>query len=538
MSGRFRKSLRIARVETVRHYRRQREHSWRSFCELFLVVFAALVVIGRLPFRGGVLYPGPGAYQYAAALAAGERSTAVAAARGFAGVLFVLVALIVMLWTAKGRGWSERADGLLTTVPVRTVVVGDVGAKAIKALRFLSLAICGGAVAFAAGSGRPVAALGVAVGGVALVVTAVAAGYVGGLAGLVAFRRSAFVRRHRLLVGSPLVALYFGLFVGSRRAGEVLGALPIGWYADLALAPAGGGDPRLAGAALVGTPFALGGLWLVAVALARRAWIVDPPRETTSTGTTDAPAGGVGDRLLAATCERPTRAVARAVWRRVFREPQALLYVMLPIALLFSVGYQLARAIPDALPALVAIYGGGAVGAGATLNPLGNEGRGLLAALTTPGSAPHLVRGYLASAALPGGVAVTAATVAVAAMTTGSPLVLLGAGAFAGALTVCLVTTSIGIGTALPEFDAIRPSENAGLTAPHVYAVIVYSIAITAVSGPVLGGLYLAGAGGTGYPNGAVIAGGAAGTLAMAAVTAALAYRYAVGCLEGYLIAD
>lgn len=541
MKRRLRRGLRIAYVESVSHDRRQREHPWRTVLELFLVVFAALVVVGRLPVGGDAApYPDAGAYHYARTVV--ETPGAAAAVRGFAGILFVLVALVAMLWTVKGQGWREHADGLLTTVPIGTIVAGDALATAIKATRFLSLAIVGGAAAFAAGSGRPAGAVGVVVAAAGLIATAAALGYVGGLAALAALRRSAFVREHRLLVGAPLAALYFGLFAASRRAGAVLGGLPIAWYGDVALASIGAGDPRLAAAALVATPIALGGLWAVATALARRAWLADPPREAARTS----PSGGsvrsaeapdVVDRVLAATCARPTRTVVRTVWRRVVREPQGLLYVVLPLVLLATVGYELARAIPAALPALVAVYGAGAVGAGATLNPLGNEGRGLPATLTAPDSARHVVRGYLVSAALPGALAVGAATVAAAAADAASPPVLLGAGAFAAALTASLVAISLGVGAVLPEFDALRPSESAGVIAPHVYAVAVYSAAIAAVSAPVLAAAALAGEGATGLSAGTLVALGALGTLGAAALAGALSYRYAVRTFEEFLIA-
>jgi len=549
MSGRLRKGLRIARVETVRHFRRQREHSWRAFSELFLVVVAAFVVVGRIPGAEGWTYPDPGAYHYATAVAAGGDGTgaaavaggpdaAVAAVRGFAGIAFVLVALVTTLWTAKSQGWRERADGLLTTIPVGTIVGGDLLAKVVKAGRFLSLAIVAGAAAFALGAGRPLGAVGLALAAAGLIATATACGYVAGLAGLVALRRSSFVREHKLLVGSPLVALYFGLFVGSRQAGALLGGLPIAWYADVALASIGGGDSGRAVAALVGTPIALGVLGAVATTLARRAWLVDPPRDPDIDA--DArPADSFGplDGLLAATCARPTRAVARAIWLRVRRRPQALLYVLLPVVALVTAGYEFAGAIPGALPALVAVYGAGAVGAGATLNPLGNEGRGLPATLTTPNSARHVVRGYLASAALPGGIVVATLTVVVAAAA-GSPLVALCTGLFAAVLSVLLPTIAIGVGTLLPEFDAIRPAENAGVTVPHVYAVVAYSGAIGVVGAPVLAGLYLVDDGGTGLPAGVVTLTGAATTLLVAGVLAGLSYRRAVRTFEMYLVGE
>jgi len=545
---RLRDAARIARVETVRHYRRQREHSWRAFSELFLVAVAALVVVGRVPGAEGVTYPDPGAYYYAAAVASGGdgvgavaagRDAAVAAVRGFAGIAFVLVALVTMLWTTKGQGWRERDDGLLTTLPVGTIVVGDALAKTIKAGRFLSLAIVGGAAAFALGSGRPLGAVGLVVAAAALVATATACGYVAGLAALVALRRSAFVREHRLLVGSPLVMLYFGLFVGSRQAGALLAEWPIAWHADVALASIGGGEPRLAAAALVGTPLALAGLWAVATRLAGLAWIADPPKAPESDAGAE-PAGLLGtlDKPLAATCSRPTRAVTRALWLRVRRRPQALLYVFLPLVVLLSVGYEFARAVPSALPALVAVYGAGAVGAGATLNPLGNEGRGLPATLTTPGSARHVVRGYLVSAALPGGLLVATLTAGVAAAASGSIAVAASAGLFGAALSILLPAIAIGVGTVLPEFDAIRPAENAGVTVPHVYAVVAYSGAIGAVGAPVLAGLYLAGAGSSGVPAGPAAVAGAAGTLLVAGALAGLSYRRSVRTFETYLVGE
>jgi len=546
-TGRLRDAARIARVETVRHYRRQREHSWRAFSELFLVAVAAFVVIGRVPGAEGWSYPDPGAYYYAAAIAAGGGGTtattgqdaAVAAVRGFAGITFVLVALVTMLWTVKGQGWRERDDGLLATIPIGTIVVGDALAKMIKAGRFLSLAIGGGAAAFALGGGRPLGVIGFVFAAAGLIATATASGYVTGLAGLVALRRSAFVREHKLLVGSPLVALYFGLFVGSRQAGALLGEWPIAWHADVALASIGSGEPRLAAAALIGTPLALAGFWAVATPLARLAWLVDPPKGPEI----DADPAGFGpfdllDRALTATCSRPTRAVTRALWLRVRRRPQALLYVLLPLVVLVSVGYELARVIPGALPALVAVYGAGAVGAGATLNPLGNEGRGLPATLTTPNSARHVVRGYLVSAALPGGALVAPLTVGVTARTTGSAVVALGAGLFAAALSVCLPAVAIGVGTLLPEFDAIRPAENAGVTVPHVYAVVAYSAATGVVGAPVLAGLYLAGEGATAIPAAAVAAAGAAATLLVAGLLAGTSYRRAVRTFETYLVGE
>ncbi len=546
-TGRLRDAARIARVETVRHYRRQREHSWRAFSELFLVAVAAFVVVGQVPGAEGWSYPDPGAYYYAAAVAGGgdgsaaaaSQDAAVAAVRGFAGIAFVLVALVTMLWTVKGQGWRERDDGLLATIPIGTIVVGDALAKTIKAGRFLSLAIVGGAAAFALGSGRPLGAVGLLVAAGGLIATATACGYVAGLGALVALRRSALVREHKLLVGSPLVALYFGLFVGSRQAGALLGEWPIAWHADVALASIGGGEPRLAAAALIGTPLAIAGFWAVATPLARLAWLVDPPKESDI----DADPAGFGpfdllDRALGATCSRPTRAVTRALWLRVRRKPQALLYVLLPLVVLISVGYEFARVVSGALPALVAVYGAGAVGAGATLNPLGNEGRGLPATLTTPGSARHVVRGYLVSAALPGGVLVTALTVGVAAGTTGSTVVAASAGLFAAALSVFLPAIALGVGTVLPEFDAIRPAENAGVTVPHVYAVVAYSAAIGVVGAPVLAGLYLAGEGATGIPEGAVAAAGAAATLLVAGVLAGLSYRRAVRTFETYLVGE
>jgi len=552
--ARLRDGARIARVETVRHYRRQREHSWRAFSELFLVLVAAFVVIGHVPGAEGWTYPDPGAYYYAAAVASGgdgagaaagtvatDQDAAVAAVRGFAGIAFVLVALVTMLWTVKGQGWRERDNGLLATTPIGTIVVGDALAKMIKAGRFLSLAIVGGAAAFAVGSGRPLGAVGFVVAAVGLIATATACGYVAGLAALVALRRSSFVREHKLLVGSPLVALYFGLFVGSRQAGTLLGGWPIAWHADVALASIGGGDPRLAAAALVGTPLALAGLRALATTLARLAWLVDPPKEPEIDA--DAEPAGFGpfdllDRSLAATCSRPTRAVTRALWLRVRRRPQALLYVLLPLVVLVSAGYELARVVPGALPALVAVYGAGAVGAGATLNPLGNEGRGLPATLTTPGSARRVVRGYLVSAALPGGALVAALSVGVAATATGSTVGALGAGLFAAALSVFLPAIALGVGTLLPEFDAIRPAENAGVTVPHVYAVVAYSGAIGVVGAPVLAGLYLAAEGATEIPADAVTAAGAAATLLVAGLLAGLSYRRAVRTFETYLVGE
>ncbi|MFC6729190.1 hypothetical protein ACFQDG_11105, partial [Natronoarchaeum mannanilyticum] len=112
------------------------------------------------------------------------------------------------------------------------------------------------------------------------------------------------------------------------------------------------------------------------------------------------------------------------------------------------------------------------------------------------------------------------------------------AGLFAAALAVCLPAVAIGVGTLLPEFDAIRPAENAGVTVPHVYAVVAYSGTIGIVGTPVLAGLYLAGEGATEMPVGVVVTAGAMATLLVAGALAGPSYRRAVRTFETYLVGE
>lgn len=534
----------IARVETVRHARQQREQPWRVFFELFLLGFVALVVVGDLPTLG--FYPDPGAYHYGR-VAVEDSPATLGAGRGFSGVLFVLVVLVTMLWTMKGQDWREQPDGLLTTVPLPALVAGDLLSKVVKVTRFLSLALVAGAIAFAAGSGAPLAGFGFVLGGVALVCAAVACGYTAGLGGLVLFQWSAFVREHRILVGSPLVLLYFGLFVGSRQASAILGGLPIGWYADVPVAAAGGAVTGPAAGVLLGTLAALAGLWRASVALAGSAWLADAAASNgtgsvrpSAAGTTDHGRQSTLERVsagfdaaLATACSRPTRAVIYTSWRRLLRVPQALLYVLLPFVLLLFVGYEFAAAVPSAIPVVVAVYAAGAVGAGATLNPLGNEGRMLPVTTIVPGGPRHVVRGYVLAAVLPGVIPVVGSTALAAGVTT-SVRATLAVLVFSAVLTLAFAVISIGVGAQLPEFDGIRPSGSTGLTTPHVYAVLAYSIVCGAVTAPVFLALLLEeiGYGGVTLVSAAVTGGGA--TLLCSALGAILAYRSAVSAFASY----
>ncbi len=528
------RAVRIARTETVRHARQQREQPWRVFFELFLVVFVTLVVVGRIPGVG--LYPEPGAYYYGQVAASESPGAALDTARGFVGIVFVIVTLVTMLWTMKAQDWREQADGLLTTVPIPTLVAGDLLSKILKVGRFLSVASLAGAIAFASGSESVLGGVLFVLAAFALASTATAVGYTAGLAGLALASYSSFVREHRVLVGSPLVALYFGLFVGSRRASAVLGGLPIGWYADIPMTAATGTGVTTAGAALLGTTLGGVSLWWTSARLAERAWLGDGVAPASVESSARSPTTDQSSRLLdrvpTTWLSRPTRAVIYAVWRRTVRAPQALLYVFLPFVLLLVIGIELAATAPASIPVLVAVYGAGAVGAGATLNPLGNEGRTLPVTMTTPGGPRHLVRGYVLSAVLVGLVPVVALVALATLGVTASPVATVAMGLFAAILTVAFVAVSVGIGAWLPEFDGLRPADSAGLTTPHVYAVFAYSLALALASVPVLGVILLQSATANIAPI-AVVSGGVV-TLVLSTLAGGLSYRYAVRTFESH----
>lgn len=522
----LRRSLLLARTETIRSLRKNASEPWRGLAQALLVTFTVAIAVGRLPIPGyRQVNAAPGAYVVGRRLAAGEAVGP--SVRGAFALGVVLLTLMYGLRTAVRPGWREHEAGVLTAVPVRVAVVGEYLAKVAHATVSFGPALVVGSVALTAGSGSAAAGGTMLVAGALAVLTAVALGYLAGLGVLVLFRQSAFAREHRTLVGAPLAAGYFALFVNVRTTLSVLGGLPAGWYGDLAVAGVAPGPGAVP--VLVASPLVAGTALAAAVPAAEGAWLADPPSGGATTAEEVESAESDAGATLLAPLSRPTRAVVRAVWTRLRREPRALLYVAFPLALLLSVVPELAGRIPHGPPLLVALYGSWAVGSGATMNLLGNEGVALPAGLTAPNGPRTLVRGYVLAALIPGVPAIAACSALVALVAGSPPVVVVGVALLGAGLAVGAAGVSTAVGTLLPEFDGLSvTSGSGGLRPPSVYAISLYSAAMGLLGAPAIVGLL---AGGSGLVLGPLA------TVVCSLVATVAGYRFTVGRVRGFDVA-
>lgn len=522
-----RQALSIVRIKFRRLVRVGRTKPWLALIQAFTLATGMAVVVGHVPVPGlSALLQEPGGYVYGRRLAAGEGPAVRRTVAGVAGIGVVFVALVTVLQTYTAYATRETtADAHLLAVPVETYAASQLLVFAGFVGAFVLPVVAAGGVALAVGAGDPLLAPTVVVAGFGVVTLGTAVGFVAGLTILRAFQTVPRVREHRLAVGGPLALVYFTLFVESRRAGSALGATPLGWYGDLALAPSGAGA---VGNALLaaGVTLPLAVLFgAVGVRLGSAVWLADPPEGEVDEADGDAGRSLAG-RLLRATCSRPTAAVARANWRRMRRAPKALFFMAMPVIIVGSTSAELARAIPDSVPMVVAIYGGLAIGMGVTLNPLGNEGAVLPATVLAPGGERRLVHGYVLAMALPGVPLVALATLLAGLWLTALPPVVVVATVLVGVVVAVTGTVvSLAVGGLLPNYDGLDPTDSAATKMPKPRAAAVYALVMSLLASPAFAGLYAPASVGGGAAAGAV---GVATTLLLCAAVGRLSYRRAV----------
>ncbi len=518
----------VARTNLRRQYRTARAHPWFAFAYLFSLAFGLFVAVGRAPVPGFAGWPYPGGYELGQRFAAGDAAV-VGRVRGFGGVLFVLLALVTVLKEATDSAMDTHVDTLVLAAGARSVAVGGVlWSLLLTGSQFGVIVLAGGA-AFGVGAGSAPVGLGLALAGVCLLVAAVPVGFVTAIGVRLAFQRVPLLREHRLLVGTPLALVYFGLFARARASMALLSDSPLGRFADPGFALVGAVPPDRAAVALgLAAVSAVGGTAL-AVPLSARLWLGDDPREVSeSTTETDRT---TGERRLDRLVGRPVAAVTRSVWLRVRREPRSLLFAAMSAALAGTVAIELAGRAPAALPAVVAVYGGATVGMGATLNPLGAAGVGLPAVLTSADGGRSLVQGYALSAALPGAPLVAGATL-VAGLAIGLPTVLAVATAALGATLAAVgAVVSLVVGLAVPNVEGLRPT-GSGLQPPKLLATTAFLLVMATLGAPALAGVGLAGD----DPTLVGALAGVATTAVAALLVGVVAYRRALGAVTSYRI--
>jgi hypothetical protein len=318
------------------------------------------------------------------------------------------------------------------------------------------------------------------------------------LGGAVAVVRYPVLARYRIViggVGALLIAAPYVLVREARR-GELgrLGAVPIGWFADLFVvgAPILQGSPLRAAGAIAVSVAMVGGVGLVAERWATTYWygdgrISEIGRSAGRNATGSTPLGHVRGRASAVLdpIGQPTRVVTLKTILLTRRKPGRLAVFLVPLAILAGNLFvtEDGLTVPWVAPVVGALVCPWLAGVAFGLNPLGDEGGVLPATLTSSVSGAAFVRGLV----LPGGL-LGIATVFPAVVGTGlwlgyDPVALALLAVLALSLTCLSLSLAPAIGLRAPRFDAISARGNDEIVPPSLTAIVGHAVVLAVVFG-------------------------------------------------------
>ena len=404
-------------------------------------------------------------------------------------VVWLLAALLVGFRVVAAAGDPDNRDGYLTTVPARDLFTGVAVVESATVLLYLCLPVVVAGTAFAAGSGRPTAALTVSIAGLVPAALGVVTGLAGGFAVRNLSVRSRLVARLRVVLWLLAGVAYAGVFL-TGRADSALGPVvrglsrpPFTWLADLALWPVAATRPVRGVAAAVSLVAAAAVLAPVAARLATLLWYADGVETTTEHGDGETAIDPGRWGLIASP---PTAWVARVTVTRARRAPVKLVFLLYPVFLLAP---EITRAVetgrvPATLPTAVPLIAAWAGGAGFALNPLGDQGATLPVAITSGVSGGALVRGVALPGALLGGGTATLAAAGLGVAAGLSPVrigVLVVASAGLGVAAPALAT---GVGVVFPNYDTTEVVRSREAVVPSLFGFATYSLSLVVLGGP------------------------------------------------------
>lgn len=549
-----RASVRVARGELRRTVRSILETPRETLGALLLATMVLAFAAG-----GGV-----GAYLLGRSLRADATlagASLLPPGRGAVGLAWVALTVAVTFRTVAKVGNVDHPSLLLSTVSVRSLVVGKLLAEGVTLCCWLLLPVACVGAAFALGASTPAAVVALVLVALLTVSAAVPVGFVLGIGIKHLVTRYEPIAR----VKTPLLFLlgvaYLGVFV-TGRVDSVVAALygplqhwPVSWLADLlflSIPPLESAPlPAATGVGAAVALFAAAGV--AAPRAAARHWLSDPPR-TAPTASEGGPSRL--DALIAPVTDRRTRSVTTAVWRRTVRSPIRVVFLAYPA--FFAVeparrtleSLQATGTVPAAIPPLTLAYVVWAAGMAFTLNPLGDQGATLPTTLSSPRAARAVVRGRLLIAVitcLPPALALVGLTAAFSPVSATGVVALLLATVLGVVAAPALAT---GIGTAFPRFGAVSVTRNRAVVVPSKTAAAVYSLAVFVLAGalsalayePAWEPLAALASWGLGLvdPSAGVEAGAvriAAGLVCLPlALAPVLSYRYAVSRIETYAL--
>ncbi|WP_277540078.1 hypothetical protein [Haloarcula laminariae] len=524
---------RIARVELRRTWRSLRD----SNRGILLLIAGLLVVplyslaIAGMGYLGGreIATAGP------------DRIRLVATS--LVAFLLGLPGFVVLQRTVKLNGEPDAADGLLTTVPYEDILAGLLAAEWGRLLAVAAIPLCALTAGLTLGSGLPLLGLAVLVTSLLVTLFGLLASYAVGLTVKLAVARSAFIARHRAVLGGVtslvVVAVWLLAWGTSGVQLAILRAAtqsPLSWVGELVLlaVPSVDAAPLAAAVAAVALLGSLPVAGLACLWLAERVWYgdaVQPDHEFDATERT------LSDRLLGDRVSTATRVVAQKSWRRAKRAPLTVQFAVAP-AFLLVIQLQtllLERTVPPTLPLTAGLATAAAAGAAFSLNPLGGEERVLPLTLTADVSGKQFVTGLALAGLLPG-VGLVALLVVGLGLAAGTPPAVLAAGlATALVATLAAPWVAAAAGVVFPKFER-STVRGTSVTVPSGFAFGLYLLVLAAVTAPGAVAVALAILAPSAVPVATtwLLAGGVAATALLAAIAAPMGYLYAANRVGGY----
>lgn len=466
----------IAVTESRRRLRALRGRTTQLFALLISAVFVGLALVGLavVSFLAGQS-PASAPVDFVA--------------RAAPAGLWLLATVLLAFRVLSNAADPDNRDGYLTTVPARELFVGVAAVEAGAGLAYVVAPVVVAGAGFAAGSGRPLAAVAVWVAGVVPAVLGVATGLTAGFAVRNLSVRSRLVARLRVPLWIGAFVAYAAVFLTGQVESAIAPVVtavtrpPFTWLGDLVAWGLGTAGPGRGPAAVALLAAAAVPTFAVAGRLATLLWYADGVETAAEYGdgeTTLDP--GVYGRFA-----RPETAwVARVATTRARRAPVKLLYLAYPVFLL-APGVTRAvetGVVPGSLPPTVAVFAAWAGGAGFALNPLGDQGATLPVAVTSGVSGRAFVRGVaLPGAVSGGGVACVAAAGLGAAAGYAPPRVALVAAVGAG-VGVGAAALATGVGVVFPNYETTEVVRSREAVVPSLFAFAAYSITLLLVAGP------------------------------------------------------
>ncbi|MCD2200979.1 hypothetical protein LPA44_13900 [Halobacterium sp. KA-4] len=341
--------------------------------------------------------------------------------RGMIALFWLFGVYLVAQRVVSARTRIEAEPLMLTTVSARTVAGGLLVAETLRILAYIGFPalVLTGVGAFLLGS--PASLVLIPVAALLFTATVVVTGSIVGYAAAWFVATSRFVARHKTVLGTAASLIGMGgyfLFLYPQIGGVSQAALawfPMGWFADLAaVGTRFVGSPLRAAGAVVGSAVLLLGGGAIVERETVALWFteaVSPDKEDTAqepehtAASEDSVRTARGDALAAAVkplgvpafVPTPMRRVAEWTLLRTRRDPNRLMFLMIPV---FAVGSPLVSTglQSGSIFALLAPVGAVVLpwlaGSLFAMNPLGDEGAVLPVTLTAV-SGKQYVRGLM-----------------------------------------------------------------------------------------------------------------------------------------------